>query len=369
MNSIRFAQSQRPSYQTRTECRPGSRRAARSCFVVCHWLCQCFSSTQEDTGKASGTPIAPSAAAPPLVTAKGCTAILLLVSLLGTIRAAEPVTRKIVCSTTQVADFARQVVGDRWQVQCVLAPGQDPHLYHVTPNDVRLVSDADLCLENGLHLEGSDWMRNLALDASKPLVTCTDGIAPLQIAPETGQAAVPVPDPHAWFDPQNAAVYVRNILGAVERVDPERRGEYRARAELYLAQLRTLDAWILKQCNAIPRERRILVTSHDAFGYFCQRYGFQSAAPAGWSTGQEIGGGITPARRRAAVQSIQEYGVKAIFVETSVNPKLIREIAAEAGVEIGGTLYSDSMGPTASAGESYLGMMRENVITIVQSLK
>jgi manganese/iron transport system substrate-binding protein len=303
------------------------------------------------------------------IAAKGCLAILSLVLLLGTIRAAEPATRKIVCSTTQIADFAREVVGDRWQVQCVLAPGQDPHLYHVTPNDVRFVADAELCLENGLHLEGSDWMRNLAFDASKPLVTCTDGIVPLQVAPDTGQAAVSVPDPHAWFNPQNAAVYVRNILRAVEQLDPEHQSEYRVRAELYLAQLRTLDAWILRQCNAIPRERRILVTSHDAFGYFCQRYGFRSAAPAGWSTGQEVGGGITPARRRAAVQSIQEYGVKAIFVETSVNPKLIREIAAEAGVVIGGTLYSDSMGPAASAGETYLGMMRENVITIVQSLK
>jgi len=297
-------------------------------------------------------------------------AVLLLLSCLwGTTKAADTPSRQIVCSTTQIADFARQVVADRWQVRCVLAPGQDPHLYHVTPNDVRLVANADLCMENGLHLEGSEWMRNLALDAGKPLVTCAQGVHLLQIAPEGAAATVSVPDPHAWFDPQNAAVYVRNILRAVERIDPDRRNEYRARAELYLAQLRALDAWILRQCNAIPRERRILVTSHDAFGYFCQRYGFQSAAPTGWSTGQEIGAGITPARRRAAVQSIQEYGVKAIFVETSVNPKLIREIAAEAGAKVGGALYSDSMGPPASAGETYLGMMRENVITIIESLK
>jgi manganese/iron transport system substrate-binding protein len=152
-------------------------------------------------------------------------------------------------------------------------------------------------------------------------------------------------------------------------VDVEYADEYRARAELYLAQLRTLDGWIVQQCNAIPRDRRILVTSHDAFGYFCQQYGFRSAAPTGWSTGQEIGGGITPARRKSSVESIAKFGVKAIFVETSVSPKLIREIAAEAGVQIGGELYSDSMGPAGSAGETYVGMMRENVITIVQALK
>jgi manganese/iron transport system substrate-binding protein len=203
----------------------------------------------------------------------------------------------------------------------------------------------------------------------KPVVICTEGIEPLEIQTPHEGKVLHVPDPHAWFTPQNAAVYVRNILRAVSAVDPSHAEHYRARAELYLAQLRTLDAWIVKECNVIPRDRRILVTSHDAFGYFCQRYGFRAAAPTGWSTGQEIGGGITYARRQAAIESIQKFGVKSIFVETSVNPKLIREIASEAGVSIGGELYSDSMGPAGSAGETYLGMMRENILTIVQALK
>lgn len=276
----------------------------------------------------------------------------------------------IVCSTTQVADFARQVVGDRWEVRCVLSAGQDPHLYQVTPNDVTSVRDAKLCLANGLHLEGKDWMSELARDAGKPIVMCSDGIKPLQldVGEEEGKIET-VPDPHAWFSPQNAAVYVRNITRAVSELDPEQADSYRSRAELYLRQLRVLDDWIAKQCHTIPPERRILVTSHDAFGYFCQQYGFRSAAPTGWSTGQEIGGGITPARRSETVRSIKSLGVKAIFVETSVNPKLIREIASEANVEIGGELYSDSMGPAGSAGETYLGMMRENVLTIVESLR
>lgn len=277
--------------------------------------------------------------------------------------------RIVACSTTQVADFARQVVGDQFEVRCVLAPGQDPHLYEVTPNDVALVRDAELLLANGLHLEGNDWIFKLGQDVGKQVVSCTDGIKPLQIELTQEGQALSVPDPHAWFTPQNAAVYVRSILAAVSQLDPAHAEAYQARAELYLAQLRNLDAWIVKQCNAIPRDRRILVTSHDAFGYFCQQYGFRAAAPAGWSTGQEIGGGITYGRRQAAVDSIREFGVKAIFVETSVNPKLIREIRAETGVEIGGALYSDSMGPAGSAGETYLGMMRENVLTIVQGLK
>ena len=271
----------------------------------------------------------------------------------------------VVCSTTQVADFTRQVVGDRWEVHCVLEPGQDPHLYQVKPNDAELVAKADLCLENGWHLEGKDWMQSLARQQNKELVSCVEGVAPLELE----QGGTPYKDPHAWFSPLNAAVYVRNIVKAVCRADPDHAGEYRARGTLYLNQLQTLHAWVQSQVNAVPAGQRVLVTSHDAFNYFCREYKFQSASPAGWSTGEEIGGGITPERRRQTADSIRKHGVKAIFVETSVNPKIVQEIAKEAGVEVGGSLYSDSMGGPGTAGETYIGMMRENVLKIVYALK
>ena len=270
----------------------------------------------------------------------------------------------IVASTTQIADFARQVVGDRCRVHSILAPGADPHTYQPTPEDVGLVSKASLCLENGLHLEGKDWMATLAKDANKPIVTCTEGITALSLQ-SGGQV---VNDPHAWFSPRNAAVYVKNILKAISNVDGEGTHEYRWRAELYLAQLRSLDGWIRRRFVAIPRQKRILVTSHDAFNYFAKEYGFENEAPVGWSTGRDIGGGMTPARRKKVVESIGGFGVSAIFVETSVNPRLMREIAKEAGVVIGGELYSDSMGETGSSGETYMGMMRENVVTIVSAI-
>ncbi|MFM1921220.1 MAG: hypothetical protein RLZZ303_2854 [Candidatus Hydrogenedentota bacterium] len=278
---------------------------------------------------------------------------------------AEEARLSVVASTTQIADFARQVGGDRCAVSSILAPGTDPHLYQPTPSDARSVASADLALQNGMNLEGKNWMATLAADAGKPIITCTDGIEPL-VLEEDGE---PVSDPHAWFDPANAAVYVNNITRALIAADPGGEQEYSARAKLYLQQLRVLDSWIKAEMNAIPPQQRILVTSHDAFNYFARAYGFRNEAPVGWSTGRDTGGGMTPERRGMVIDSIRGFGVKAIFVETSVNPKAIREIALEAGVAVGGELYSDSMGATGTAGETYIGMMRENTLRISGALR
>jgi manganese/iron transport system substrate-binding protein len=240
-----------------------------------------------------------------------------------------------------------------------------------TPQDARMVIGADLTLQNGLYLEGKNWMAVLAKDAGKPLVTCTDGIRPLELEQEGEK----IFDPHAWFSPKNAAVYVNNITRAVVKFDSDHKDEYQARAKLFLEQLRILDMWIKEQVNLIVPQKRILVTSHDAFNYFCREYRFNSQhdylslAPVGWSTGSEIGAGITPQRLKNVIDSIRRYQAPAVFLETSVNPKMIREIAREAGVVIGGQLYSDSMGEAGTAGSTYIGMMRENVLVIVNALK
>ncbi|MCW7754918.1 zinc ABC transporter substrate-binding protein [Desulfobotulus sp. H1] len=279
--------------------------------------------------------------------------------------------RRIVASTTQIADFARNITGDRWEVHSILAAGADPHTYTPTPRDAERVARADLVLQNGLMLEGKNWMETLARSSGRPLVTCTDGIPPLELE-EEGESIL---DPHAWFSPKNAAIYVRNILKAVSDMDPEGRELFEARAELYLQQLRVLDTWIRANVATIPPEKRLLVTSHDAFNYFCREYRFNpqnnylSMAPVGWSTGGEVGAGSTPARLRQVMESIREMGAPAIFVETSVNPGQIREIATQAGIRVGGSLYSDAMGPPGSAGETYIGMMRENTLTIVNALR
>lgn len=294
--------------------------------------------------------------------------LTLLVSLaaLGHLIAADSGSSRplVVCSTTQIADFARQIGGDDIDVRCLLAPGADPHTYQPTTRDAELVLAADLCLANGLHLEGSDWMGKLAADAGRPVVICTQGVELLQMEEDGEQ----VPDPHAWFDPTAAATYVRNVNRALRELLPAKAAPFDARTALYLEQLRTLDSWISRQVASLPAERRVLVTSHDAFNYFCRRYGFTSRAPVGWSTA-ELEGGVTPKRRQAVIDAIGREGIAAVFIETSVSGELLREIAKEAGVRIGGTLYSDSMGAEGTAGANYIGMMRENTLTILAGLR
>ncbi|MGE4319794.1 MAG: metal ABC transporter solute-binding protein, Zn/Mn family [Deferribacterales bacterium] len=270
-----------------------------------------------------------------------------------------------VVSTTQIYDMTKNIAGDDVKVMSILAPGQDPHTYSPVPADIEKVKSADVVIENGLHLEGKNWMKNLAADAKKPLVTASDGIVPLTLEAHGEK----INDPHAWFTPQNAAVYVNNITRALIHIEPDKKDNFVMRAKLYLAQLRALDGWIKKEVSVIPPDRRVLVTNHDAFNYFAAAYGFVNTAPIGWSTGSEVGGGVTPERREKAVRSIKEMGVRTIFFETTINPKLIREIAADAGVNVGGSLYSDSMGDEGTPGETYIGMMRENVLKIVRGLK
>ena len=276
-----------------------------------------------------------------------------------------PAERTAVCSTTQVADFARAVAGDDWHVISILGPSQDPHMFQITPEATRLVAAADVCFDNGMHLEGGDWMRVVAQQEGSPIVSCTDGIVPLQII-EDGNTKE-VDDPHAWFSVKNAVRYVANIQQTFCELDPDNCGKYKARAELYCDQLRALHHWIEQQISAIPADQRVLVTSHDAFNYFCRDYQLVSAAPVGWST-KDMGVAVTPQRRQEVIDSIRSQGVRALFVETSVNKELIQTIADEAGVRIGGELYSDAMGAAGTAGETYIGMMRENVLTIVAAL-
>ena len=291
------------------------------------------------------------------------TAMVFLAAPANTAEGQEPKKKIIVCSTTQIADFARNVVGDLWEVQCVLGPGEDPHNYRTTTKDSAAVSGSDLCLENGWDLEGHGWMTTLAKNAGKPIKTCIEGVDPIN----TDEEASSVKDPHAWMNANNAWIYVKNIRDAVTEIDPDNAAVYEGRADLYRLQLKSLNLWIGKQVAQIPAERRILVSHHDAFEYFCRAYNFTAISPKGWTT-EELTG-MNPQKIPEIVEQIRAQGVKSVFIETTLNSEIVDQIAREAGVEIGGELYSDAMGPEGTAAESYIGMMRENVLTIVEALK
>lgn len=284
-----------------------------------------------------------------------------LISLLS-VEAAEDEKKVILCSTTQIADFTRQIVGDRCDVKCVLSPGEDPHTYVPGGNDLADCANANLCLRNGWNLEGNSWMKRIADENSKKVVTCIEGVKPR----EFDEHGTKVKDPHAWLTPANAVIYVDNIRDAVCELEPKYANEFKMRAQMYRLQLLALDRWIKQNLSQVKKNNRILISHHDAFGYFCDRYGFASESPVGWTTGELTE--MTLKDRQSLVAYIREKGVPAIFVETSTNDDMLTGIAKEAGIRIGEALYSDAMGPRGSAAETYIGMMRENVVRIVNGL-
>jgi ABC-type Zn uptake system ZnuABC Zn-binding protein ZnuA len=265
----------------------------------------------------------------------------------------------VVATTTIIADVAETIAGDRVDVYCIMPVGGDPHIYQPVPGDARMIARSDLVLVNGLQLEG--WLTELARHAGgiRTTITVTDGITPLRDEQRHGD-----PDPHAWFDVRNMHIYVDNIVRGLTEIDPEGEAEYTARAALYKQQLDELDAWVREQIETLPPDRRILITSHDAFRYFGEAYGVRVMALQGISTEAQ------PQTRDVIelVQAVREYSIPAVFIETSVNPKMLEQIARDAGTRIGGELFSDSLGRPDHEGGTYLGMVRHNVRTFVREM-
>jgi len=266
----------------------------------------------------------------------------------------------VVATTTIIADIAGELAGDRVEVYCIMPIGGDPHIYQPVPGDARMIARSDLVLLNGLQLEG--WLTELARHAggTRPAIEVTEGITPLEDEERHGE-----PDPHAWFDVRNMHYYVDNIVRGLIMVDPEGEEEFRARAEEYKQQLDELDAWVREQIETLPEERRILITSHDAFRYFGEAYDVRVMALQGISTEAQ------PQTKDVIklVQTVRQYNIPAVFIETSVNPKMLEQIARDAGTRIGGELFSDSIGHPEHEGGTYLGMVRYNVRTFVQAMK
>lgn len=278
-------------------------------------------------------------------------------------KAAKP---KVVCTTTMIADVARTLGGDEAEVIGIMRPGEDPHIYEMRPRDAQILAQADLILANGLHLEATlaHAMENNAKKGAKIVnLAETPMITPLE-----SEASRGAPDPHCWFNVEYFKVYAERTRDALAEVDPANADKYRGRAEKYLLELDQLHGWVKEQIASVPRERRVMVTSHDAFQYFGRTYFIDVFGVIGISTEQQPKPGDI-----ARLESlVRERGVKALFIETSVSQTLndlVKKIAELSGAKIGGTLYSDSLGEPGTPTGTYLGMVRHNTKTIVDALK
>jgi zinc/manganese transport system substrate-binding protein len=267
---------------------------------------------------------------------------------------------RVVATFSILADFVRNVGGNRAEVTALVGPNGDTHVYEPKPADAEKLGKAQLIVENGLGLEG--WIDRLikASDAQAPVVIATKGIKTQQMR-EEGRIEL---DPHAWQSIANAKLYVGNIRDGLIAADPQGEAAYRANAGGYLAKLDALDGEIRAEIEKVPAARRRIITTHDAFGYFGTAYGFEFIAPQGVSTEGEAS-----ARDVAKIiRQIKAQRIPAVFLENVTNPRLIKNIATESGARIGGTLFSDALSEPNGPAATYIDMMRHNVSELSAAL-
>ncbi len=276
---------------------------------------------------------------------------------------------RVTATTTMVADLVRQVGGDRVEVAALMGPGVDPHLYKASAADVVKLTQARVVFYNGLLLEGKmqEVMVQMAR-ANSQVYAVTESIPQEKLLEPDSFGGHH--DPHVWFDVQLWKQCVDTVERGLSAADPAGRADYAARAVQVRLRLDALHTWALAKAQELPPAKRILVTSHDAYNYFGRAYGFQVVGLQGISTVTEAG----LADVTKLVDFIKEHQVKAIFVESSVPPDAIKRISQDAGVKVGGELFSDAMGTLGEIENGYdlgtfEGMIKHNLTTIVGALK
>ncbi|WP_427023431.1 metal ABC transporter substrate-binding protein [Aureimonas ureilytica] len=303
---------------------------------------------------------------------------------------AEPL--KVVASFSILGDMVKQIGGDDVAVTTLVGPDGDAHVFEPTPKDAKALGEAKVLVENGLHFEG--WMPRLvkASGFSGETITASTGVKPRDLTPEElaleeaeeahdhkadghaeadhdhdhdhghGHGAV---DPHAWQSLPNGEIYVRNIADGLAKADPAHAKEYKERGDAYIGEMKALDTKIRAEIDQVPEKQRLIVTSHDAFGYFGQAYGIRFIAPQGVSTESEAS-----ARDVAEIiDQIRKQNIRAVFVENISDPRLIDQISRETDAKVGGALFSDALSPAGGPAPTYLDMFRNNADEIVKALK
>ncbi|CAM3371092.1 Metal ABC transporter substrate-binding protein [Bordetella sputigena] len=284
----------------------------------------------------------------------------------------------VVASFSILGDMVRQIGGDDVRVDTLVGPDGDAHEYEPTPADARALSTARLLVVNGLNFE--TWLARLVKSANfkGATVVASEGVQPRDFDDDDvgGQAADAGShgghghhdahvDPHAWQSLANGALYARNIGAALAKADPTHADAYRQRTDAYVARIEALDQRVKQAFAALPAERRRVVTSHDAFGYFGQAYGVTFISTMGISTDAEP----SAADLARIIDQVKREKVPAVFLENVSNPRLGQRIAHESGAKLGGTLYSDALARPGLPAATYLGMFEWNLSQFMAALK
>lgn len=276
----------------------------------------------------------------------------------------------VVASFSILGDLARVVGGDRVRVTTLVGPDEDAHAFEPRPADAKAIAQTRLLLINGLGFE--PWAQKLAKSAGYQgqTVVASEGVKASALAEEKSHDSqghshsVSPNDPHAWQNPANVVLYVRNIAAGLAKADPAGAPVYQANAAAYIKELQALDAWASAQFAAIPAAKRKVITSHDAFGYFAAHYQIEFLAPQGVSSDAQ------PSAKQVAllIRQIQREKIRAVFVENMSDPKLLTQLSKDAGVKPGAALYSDALSSPGKPGATYLQMMRHNVTQLAAGM-
>ncbi len=280
----------------------------------------------------------------------------------------------VLAAESFLADIAQNVAGDRLQVMSLIPIGVDPHGFQPTPADVKKVADSQVLIVNGAGFE--EFLDELLQNAGgeRIVIEAAAGLQPRQRSEaedvheaDRGEAHAYEVDPHFWLDPLAVITYVENMRDGLSRADPAGREAYTRNANAYIGRLRELDQWIVEQVAQIPESRRKLITNHESFGYFADRYGFEVIG----AIIPSVSTGASPSAREltALIERMKEAGVSVIFLETGSSPQLARQIAQESGVKVVTGLYTHSLTDASGLAPTYIDMMKYNVKAIVEALK
>ena len=292
-------------------------------------------------------------------------ALLLLASIFGLPASADAADKiKAVASFSILGDMVKQVGGDRIELATLVGPDGDAHVFEPTPSDAKTLAGAQILFMNGLGFEG--WMERLEKSSGfkGKVVVASEGVSPRAMTEEEEGETEVITDPHAWQSLANGKLYVANIRDGLITADPDGKAIYEANAAKYLDEIATEDDEVKAALAKLPEDRRKIITSHDAFGYFGAAYGLKVIAPEGVSTEAEASAKDVA----KIIRQIRAEHIPAVFMENITDHRLLDQIARETGAKIGGTLYTDALSPPDGPAPTYLDMFRNNVGVLTAAL-